>query len=141
MATLVRTHFERELSDLKDAVLLLGSRAHQAVAASLRAFLDNDVEAAGEVISGDQAINDLRYRIEQQCYGLLAREQPVAGDMRSIVAALTYVAELERIADHGKKIARICQRTSGEPRPIPLGGISRMGELALAMVDDALRRA
>lgn len=138
MGSYVRVRFDRELADLKEAVLLLGSRARQAVAASLRAFLNNDVEAAGEVISGDQAINTLRYQIEQQAYALLAREQPVAGDMRAIVAALTCVAEMERIADHGKKIARICQRTAGEPRPVPLSGISRMGEIALEMVDDAL---
>ncbi len=139
MAQVVRSHFDRELADLKEAVLLLGSRARQAVAASMRAFLDNDVEAAAEVIAGDQGINELRYQIEQQCFALLAREQPVAGDMRAIVAALTYASELERIADHGKKIARICQRISSEPRPIPLGALERMGELAVAMLDAALR--
>lgn len=138
MTTTVRTHFERELADLRYAVLLLGSSARQAVAAGMRAFLTNDVDAAADVIAGDQAINSLRFDIEKQCYGLLAREQPVAGDMRAIVAALTFVAELERIADHGKKIARICQRTAGEPRPIPLGGIEQMGQVALSMLDDAL---
>ena len=138
MAILVRTHFDRELSELNEAILLLGSRARQAVADGLRAFLENDVDFAREVIAGDQGINDLRYEIEQQCYALLAREQPVAGDMRAIVAALTYAAELERIADHGKKIARICQRTAAEARPIPLGGIGRMGEQALAMLAGAL---
>ena len=138
MAAPMRTHFDRELADLKYTVLLLGSRARQAVACSMRAFIENDLDAAGEIIAGDQAINDLRYQIEQWCYALLAREQPVAGDMRAIVAALTFATELERIADHGKKIARICQRTAGEPRPIPLEGIQRMKDLALAMVDEAL---
>ena len=93
----------------------------------MQAFVTNDVELAGEVIAGDQAINDLRYQIEEQCYALLAREQPVAGDMRGIVAALTFVAELERIGDHGKKIARICQRTTSDPRTIPLGAIGTDG--------------
>lgn len=138
MPTLVRTHFEHQLADLRDAVLLLGSRARQAVAAGLHAYLQNDTEAAGEVVAGDLAINELRYDIEQQCYALLVQEQPVAGDMRTVVAALTYAGELERIADHGKKIARICQRTAGEPRPIPTAGIARMGEMALDMVDGAL---
>ncbi len=138
MTTMVRTHFDRELSELNEAILLLGARARQAVADGLRAYLENDVDFAREVIAADQGINDLRYEIEQQCYALLAREQPVAGDMRAIVAALTYAAELERIADHGKKIARICQRTAAEARPIPLGGIGRMGEQALAMLAGAL---
>jgi phosphate transport system protein len=138
MSTLVRTHFERELADLRDAVLLLGSRARQAVAAGLKAFLENDAGAAAEVVAGDLAINELRYQIEQQCYALLVQEQPVAGDMRTVVAALTYAGELERIADHGKKIARICQRSASEPRPVPTAGIARMGEIALDMVDGAL---
>jgi phosphate transport system protein len=116
----------------------MGSRARQAVAAGLRAFLTNDLEAAGEVIAGDRAINDMRYHIERRCCAMLAREQPVAGDMRAIVTALIVVSELERIADHGKKIARICQRTSGQPRPIPLDPIGRMGEMALAMLDGAV---
>ena len=138
MASTTRTHFDHELADLREAVLSLGSRARQAVAASMHAFLENDVEAAGEVVAGDQAINDLRYQIEQRCYALLAREQPVAVDMRTIVTALTIVSELERIGDHGKKVARICQRTTGEPRTIPLGAIGRMGEMAAAMLDGAL---
>jgi phosphate transport system protein len=138
MSTLVRTHFEHQLADLRDAVLLLGSRARQAVAAGLHAYLQNDTEAAAEVVAGDLAINELRYQIEQQCYALLVQEQPVARDMRTVVAALTYAAELERIADHGKKIARICQRTAGEPRPVPTAGIAAMGEMALDMVDGTL---
>lgn len=118
--------------------MMLGSRVRQEVAAGLRVFLENDPDRAGEVIAGDQAVNDLRYQIEQRCYALLAREQPVAGDMRTIVTALIVTTELERIADHGKKIARICRRTAGEPRPIPLDAIGHMGEMALAMLDDTL---
>jgi phosphate transport system protein len=139
MPSAVRVHFDRELAGLNESILDMGSRAYQAVAAGMRALIDNDIELAGEVIAGDLTINDLRYRIEKRCYSLLAMEQPVAGDMRAIVSALTIVNDLERIADHGKKIARICQRTRGELRPIPLGDISRMGEMALAMLDRTLR--
>jgi phosphate transport system protein len=139
MTTLVRGHFDRELADLKEALLLLGSRARQAVAASMRAFVKNDVDASAEIIAGDQAINDLRYSIEQRCYALLVKEQPVAGDMRAIVTGLTIASELERIGDHGKRIARICQRTASEPRPIPMTGLLQMNDIALAMLDDALR--
>lgn len=139
MGSYVRVRFDRELADLQETVLLLGSRARHAVAAGVQAFLDNDVDLASEVIAGDQAINHLRYQIEQHSCTLLVREQPVAGDMRFIVAALTFATELERIADHGKKIARICQRIASEPRPIPLNGIERMGDIALAMLDDALK--
>ena len=138
MSSHIRAHFDRELAELREIVLMMGSRARQAVAAGLQAFLDNDLDLVSEVIAGDEVINSLRYRIEQQCYALLAREQPVAGDMRTIVTALIIVTELERIADHGKKIARICRRTAGNPRPIPLGPIDHMGAMALSMLDEAL---
>lgn len=138
MTPLLRVHFDRELAQLNEMVLALGSRARQAVASGLCALVENNLDLAGEVIAGDQAINDLRYQIERRCYALLAMEQPVAGDMRAIVSALTIVNDLERIADHGKKIARICQRTHGELRPIPLRDLGRMGDMALAMLGRAL---
>ncbi len=138
MSTLLRAHFDRELADLRETALMMGWRARQACAAGLQAFLENDLDLVSEVIAGDQGINDLRYQIEQRCYNLLAREQPVAGDMRTIVTTLTIVTEFERIGDHGKKIARICRRTADDPRPIPLDAIGHMGEMALSMLDDAL---
>ena len=101
--------------------------------------MDGDTDLAREVIANDLAINDLRYAIERSCYALLAQEQPVAGDMRRIVAALTMVNDLERIGDHGKRIARICLRMAGTPRPFPFGDVARLSELALAMLDRTMR--
>jgi len=139
MSPLLRTHFDQVLGRLSESVLELGSRARQAVAAGLQAMMDNDGDLAAEVVAGDVTINELRYRIEKQCYALLAMEQPVASDMRAIVGAISIASELERIADHGKRIAKMCQRTAHDPRLVPLGGIGRMGEAALAMVDRALQ--
>jgi phosphate transport system protein len=139
MSTLLRTHFDRQLAKLMDSVLVMGGQASQSVASSLRALHDNNIDLAGEVIGGDLITNNMRYEIERHCYSLLAMEQPVAGDMRAIMAALTVTNELERIGDHGKRIAKITQRAANEPRPIPLHGIMQMGESALLMVDRALQ--
>jgi len=139
MATLVRTHLHRELAKLADDLLLMGDRAAQSVALSVRAWQENDIDLAGEVIVDDLSINDMRFNIEKRCYALLATEQPVAGDMRAIVAALTVSNELERIGDHGKRIAKFCQRAANEPRPVPLNGILQMSEAALLLVDRALQ--
>ena len=84
-------------------------------------------------------MNRMRYDVEAECYTLLATEQPVAGDLRAIVSALTVAQDLERIGDHGKKIARISIRMQQEPKSIPLGDIPRLGEMALALLDRALR--
>jgi phosphate transport system protein len=135
----VRTRFERELARLEESVLELGSLARQAVTRGLSVLTDGDADLAREVIAGDVSLNQLRYAIEADCYALLVTEQPVAGDMRIIVAALTIVNDLERIGDHGKKIARIYLRMLDDPRPIPLGDVPRLGQMALAMLDRALR--
>jgi len=135
----IRAHFEKQLTQLNEDVLELGSRARRAVADGLRALMEGDADLAREVIAADVTINRLRYDIEFECYTLLATEQPVASDMRAIVAALTIVNDLERIADHGKKIARIYLRMLEDLRPIPLGEVPVLSELVLAMLERALR--
>lgn len=138
-AAAIRSRFDRELAQLAEVLLELGSRARQEVARGIEAYVRNDIELAREVVSADTAINELRYRIEEQCYALLALEQPVAGDLRAVVATLISAIEFERMADHGKKLARICLRTAAEPRHIPTDDIVRLGDLVLDMFDQALR--
>jgi len=131
--------FEKHLGQLNEDVLQLGSQARQAVARAVEVLIAGDVEAARQVIVDDEAINRRRFEIERECYALLVTEQPMAGDMRVIVAALIVVTDLERIADHGKKIAKICLRMMQGLRPIPFGDIPRLSQMALAMMDRALR--
>lgn len=134
-----RSHFDKALAQLHEDVLQLGSRARRAVANGLNVLLDRDVDLAREVIAEDVNINRLRYDIEFDCYSLLVTEQPVASDMRAIVAALTVVGDLERIADHGKKLARITLRMLEDPSAVDLGEVPLLGEQSLAMLDRALR--
>jgi phosphate transport system protein len=136
---MLRAHFDQELADLTGSVLEMGSRARQAVAASIRALEDNDLDLAAEVVAGDIAIDQARYGIEKRCYALLVMEQPVAGDMRNIVAALTVASELERVGDHGKRIAKLQQRQNMAFDSLPMTGILQMCELSLKMLDRALR--
>lgn len=138
MTTHVRSHFDRELAHLVEQILDLGSRARHGVAEGVQAFVHNDAELAREVISADATVNQLRYEIEQTCYEMLAMEQPVAGDLRAIVAALVISNEFERIGDHGKKLARLCLRFTGDPNIVPNDDIVRMSEVVLAMLDRIL---
>ena len=139
MAPGVRVHFEQRLAQLNEDVLQLGTLARRAVARGLQALVDADQDLAREVIVEDVSLNRLRFELEGQCYALLATEQPVASDMRAIVAALIIVNDLERVGDHGKMIARIFLRMLEDPRPIALGDIGRLGEMSLTMLDRALR--
>jgi phosphate transport system protein len=139
MTVAMRTHFERQLGQLQEDVLLLGSLARQAVARAVEALVEGDADLARIVVAEDVGVNRLHYDVEMACYGLLATEQPVARDLRTIVSALSIANELERIGDHGKRIARIMLRMSERPQPIPLGDIPYMGDRALDMLGRALQ--
>jgi hypothetical protein len=86
MAPGVRAHFEQRLAQLNEDVLQMGTLARRAVARGLQALVDSDQDLAREVIVEDVSLNRLRFELESQCYALLATEQPVASDMRVIVA-------------------------------------------------------
>jgi phosphate transport system protein len=134
----VRARFDEQLSGLTQEVLRLGSLARDAVRRGVEALVQGDEQLAREVVRSDEVINSLRLEVERECYFLLATEQPVAGDMRVIVSALIVSSDLERIGDHGKKIAQAYLRMLENPRPIPMMNIERMAAMALAMVDRAL---
>jgi phosphate transport system protein len=134
----VRVRFSERMLKLMENVLRLGSLARDAVRRGVQALAMGDAELAREVIAADLTINTLRLEVEQECYFLLATEQPVARDMRVIVSALIVSSDLERIGDHGKKIAEAYLRMIENPRPIPVTNIERMADMALAMVDRAL---
>lgn len=134
----VRAHFDEALARLNEDVLRLGSLARDAVRRALQALAESDADLAREIIAADANVNALRFDVEQQCYFLLVSEQPVARDMRTIVSALTVSSDLERIGDHGKKIAQAYLRMLDSPKSIPVSAILRMGEMALAMLDRAL---
>lgn len=135
----LRAHFDRQLVQLMEDTLRLGSLAHRGVARAMQALADRDVDLAREVVAADGEINRLRYDIETQCYALLATEQPVARDMRRIAASLTIATDLERVGDHGKRIAGIVLRMQQRSQPIPLGDLPLISDLALDMLDRALR--
>jgi phosphate transport system protein len=139
MMTGTRDRFDRELAHLQGRILEMGSLAHAAAAHGLQALVEDNADLAREVIARDAELNKLRYDIEGECYHLLVTEQPVAGDMRAIVSGVIIVTELERIADHGKKIARTYLRMLDDPRMVPLGDVPRLGEMALGLLDRALR--
>ena len=139
VASGLRTHFDKQLAQLLEDTLRLGCLAHREVAGAMKALVDRDVDLAREVIAADGEINRLRYDIETQCYALLATEQPVARDLRRIAAALTIASDLERVGDHGKRIARIFLRMQQGSQPIPLGDLPLISDLALDMLDRALR--
>ncbi len=133
-----RDTFEKQLNQLKTTLLELGARTNQTIAESVEALKTRDRVIAQSLITRDVEINRIRYRIEEQSYELIATQQPLASDLREIIAILMIAIELERIADHSKNLAEIVIRMGNEPLLKPLIDIPRMAEISQAMLTDAL---
>lgn len=130
--------FRQEISSLKERLLKLAGMAEEAIHRAVQAFLSRDRELARRVIRGDKEINDLEEAIDSECVRLIALYQPVAADLREIMAADHIIAELERIGDLAVNIAE--EALSLEPP----GGrdfhpeMGRLAEMVLAMVRQSL---
>ncbi|MBI1877343.1 MAG: phosphate signaling complex protein PhoU [Chloroflexi bacterium] len=132
-----RVAFDHALKDLRDDVLRMGSMVDTAISSAVRALKESDISLAHQIVAEDDKINDLRFEIEEHCVKLIARQQPMAGDLRAIITAMTIALELERMGDHAKGIAVIVQRMGGEPPVKPLIDIPRMANISC----DMLRRS
>ena len=126
----IRSAFDQELQELRDSVLRLGSMVDTAIGLSIQALKDRDLKLAQQIIKDDQRINELRFKIEEDCLGLIACQQPAARDLRFIVAAMNIVLDLERMGDHAAGIGTIVLRMGGEPPLKPLIDIPRMARIS-----------
>ena len=133
-----RETLDRQISQLFDDVLFMGSMVEAAVNDSVEALKKRDIEAARRIYVGDQLINEKRYEIETQCLTTIATQQPMATDLRIMAAIMEIITELERIGDYAKGISRINMLMSDEPLVKPLIDIPRMAELGLDMLKRAL---
>lgn len=130
--------FEREIEALKESLLLMGGRAEQVVRKSIEALIRRDPALAETLFADDRAIDRLEIEIEERCIKLFALQQPLATDLRFIMAALKISNDLERVGDHAVNIGQSAIRLAAEPPLKPLVDIPRMADLATAMLHDAL---
>jgi phosphate transport system protein len=126
-----RKSFQDALDELRIDVIRLAALTTEAIGAGTQAFLDADLAAAEQVIENDDDIDDLTHAIEDSCYQLLARQQPMATDLRTVIAVLRIVHELERSADLMVNVAKTTRRLYPHTLDPKLRGIiQRMGEQA-----------
>ena len=131
-------HFQDDLDALKQRVLAMGGLAEERVREAVRGLMDRDSAALDAVLSGDQPINDLHIELDDRCFKLLALHQPMAADLRVIVAAVKINTDLERVGDLAVNIAEAGKRYLRHAPVKPLIDIPRMGELAQSMLRDSL---
>jgi len=132
-----RSTFDRQLTGLRDDVLILGSMVDKALARSVEALKKRDLDDSQMIISDDMKINRKRFEIEEKCLLLLATQQPMASDLRVIAAAMSIITDLERMGDHAEGIAKINLMLGNEPLLKPLIDIPKMEDKSR----DMLRRA
>ena len=135
---MARERFEQELRRLAERVLELGALAESAVADSVIALQNQDLDKARALIEADRRINELRFELENEALLLIATQQPVAGDLRSLASVLEIATELERIADYAKGIATITLTLGTAPLVRPLPDLQRMSELACGLLHRSL---
>lgn len=135
---MVRTALEKELERLQDELIDLGVMVERTIIESVNILKTRQLEAGRRLIAADSEINRRRYAIESDALGLIARQQPMAKDLRTLAAILEIASELERIADYAKGIAKISVQLGSKPLIKPLVDLPRMAALASDMLHRAL---
>jgi phosphate transport system protein len=131
-------HFHDELSELKSMLLAMSADAQAALGSAVEALLHRDATKAGNVISGDHRVDAQEVEIEELVVRLLATQQPMARDLRLLMAALKIANDLERVGDHAVNIAQSAERLQAAPHIVPEPEIVEMARLARRMLSDAL---
>ena len=134
-----RETFDRQLDQLQDQLLALGSMVEQAAVTAVDALKRRDNEAAQLAYDDDQKINQKRFEIENSCITLIALHQPMAKDLRILASVLDIASELERMGDYAKGIARVCLLLKDQPAVnIPVD-LTRMVDLTTDMLHPRLK--
>ena len=133
-----RTTFHKEIREIQDEILIMGSMVNKAILQAIAALQNRDLTQAKQVIADDQKINHKRFEIEDKCIQLIATQQPMASDLRTIVTVLNIITELERIGDYAEGNAKIAIMIGEEPPLKPLVDIPVMAEKTVDMLDSSL---
>src|ERR1700726_4371935 len=131
-------HFERDLEELKQRLLWMGSLAERSVHQAVHAVLDAEEHLAEIVLSEEDAINEMQIEIDERVQRLLALQQHMAADLRFLLAVSRINGDLERIGDQAVNIAQSATRILRHPQVKPYVDLPRMSELAEGMVRNAL---
>ena len=131
-------HIERQLGQLKERILRIGTLVEEAIAKSITALINRDTPLAQRVMASDEEIDRMEVEVEEECLKILALYQPVAADLRLVVSVLKINNDLERIGDLAKNIAkRVAQLANAGDIELP-AEIRTMATLAQEMVKESL---
>jgi phosphate transport system protein len=135
---MVRQIFQEQIRELLEDLLEMGRMVADSIDRSIQSLAKQDEDLARQVIEFDDEINALQHDIDEKCLVLIATQQPMASDLRAILAVSNIAAELERIGDYTEGIARLAVKLAGRPLLKPLIDIPRMAEEGRRMLMTSL---
>lgn len=135
---MARQNYNLQLKELKNEMLHLGSMIEDVIHLSVKALISQDEETAKRIVAGDDKINEQVRLIEQKCYTLLLKQQPIASDLRAVSAALKMLTDMERIGDHGADISELTILMSKETYPAEILLIEEMAKDTTVMLIHAV---
>ncbi len=131
---MVRSSFDKDLEQLQELMVKMAGLVEESIENSIIALKKQDIELAKKVYENDDIIDELEGKIEKICINLIARQQPLAKDLRSISTALKIITDMERIADQAADISELTIRMANMKYIKPLIDIPIMAELVKKMV-------
>lgn len=134
----MKEHFSEQLEELRRNLILMGGEVERQIHRAIEALTEVDVEKARSVIAADEEINRMELAVEDLAVSLFALQQPVAVDLRFLIAALKINNDLERIGDHAVNIAEGAERLAGQRPFKPFIDIQYMAEVAETMLKQSL---
>lgn len=134
----MRKQYDLELDELNTQLIKMAATVEQAVADAMTALKNRDKALAISVSNNDRDVDRMERQIEDMCLMLLLKQQPVAGDLRFISAALKIITDLERIGDHAQDICEISLTMDDKPLSVTTDLITRMFEESTAMIKMAV---
>jgi phosphate transport system protein len=133
-----RETYQRHLREIQDEVLVMGSMVEKALDLSMQALKGRDLDLARQVVEDDKKVDTKRFEIEEKALDLMATQAPMASDLRILLATLSIITDLERMADHAAGNAKIATMIGNEPPLKPLIDLPRMNERVIDMLHRSL---
>ena len=133
-----RSHYEIEMASLHELILRMGGQVEKSIEQAIKSLATQDAELAGRVIDGDDVADAMKLEVEDRCAKIIATQQPLAKDLRKVLAANHIATDLERMADHAVDIAKVTIKLRDERYIKKLIDIPRMSGMALDMVRKSL---
>jgi phosphate transport system protein len=133
-----RANFENKLKELHSEIIEMGGYIEKAIEDSIKAFTNHDLELCKTIVADDKIIDAMEKKIESECLWMIAREQPIASDLRKITTALKITTDMERIGDHASDIADLTTRIGTKNTFSDSIHIPQMATAAIKMVHNAI---